>query len=443
MKKPLLLFLGAILAFNGLSASNLLAGYLDTTATGSAATVKMDQAKKDGYNTVIFAFATVNGTNVTMPTLTPDTVSAAKQQGMKTLISLGGQNNTFNPGNLTTDQIQTLAINLINQAKQLGVDGIDFDLEVATDPKLLDALLADIHSQDASLLLTAAPQVVCDTGYTQCQIVTTGSNTDYNLAIQNNRFDYLFVQAYNTPPQNDINFMVKSFPLIAKQLPASSKTKIVMGQPTVAVAAGASTIYHPTPGETLSTKQVTANMLPELKQLASQPAYGGVMGWSLNVDYDPLAYGDTTSHQPGSFAFYLNQCVNNGQCDTQPVMPPTPVNNYQLDVTNDSTQLGIQVVVAGSKHGLSFVTDWLQTQPNSSPQTPNEMIYSAVKPTDPNSKVIYAPSLSPVLDQEKLQVLWFSYVGGKSGSCPTSFDFNQNTHILINADNGDCSIEHY
>lgn len=441
MKKLLLMLFATLMVANTSYADNVLAGYLDTTATGSAATVKMAQVKQDGYNMVIFAFASVDGTAVTHPSITPAAVQAATSQGLKTLISLGGQNNTFKPGVLNPNDITTLATNLVAMVKSVGADGIDFDLEVPTDPQLLDSLIAAMHADDPTILVSAAPQVVCDTGVTTCQLVTTGSNNNYDTAIKNNRFDYLFIQAYNTPPQNDINFMVKSFPLIANQLPSGSKTKIVMGQPTAAVGAGAASIYYPTPGQApLSTKQVTANMLPELKQLLQKPQFGGVMGWSLNVDYDPAAYQDTTNHQPGSFGVYLKDCVLTSQCDTQPVMP---VVNYNLDVTNNGTALGINVAIVGTSPGHGFVTNWLQTRPASSPTVPNEMVYSAVASADPTSKVVVAPSLASVYAQPVLHVLWFSYVGGKTGACKSAFAFNQNTHIIINPDNGDCTIQPY
>lgn len=438
MKKVLLTFFTTILVVNMASAENIFAGYLDTTAIGSAATVKMPQVKKDGYNTVIFAFATVTGTKVTYPSITPTTVKSATDAGLKVLISLGGQNNTFTPGQLTSTQIQLLASNLVMMVHTLGANGIDFDLEVQTSPTFLDELTAAIQAKDPSVLLSAAPQVVCDTEVTKCQLVTTGTHADYDQAINNNRFDYLFIQAYNTPPQNDIHFMVKSYPLIADKLLNGSKTKIVMGQPSAAVAGGAATIYHPSPDKTLSTKQVTADLLPELKTLLQKPQFGGMMAWSLNVDYDPSAYGDTTSHQPGSFGFYLNNCVNKAQCDTQPIMPKF---QYRLDVTNNSKNLGIQIAIVGTKHGHSFVTDWLNTVPGNSSQTPNELVYSAVESTDPSRKVIVAPTLANLYNLSTLQVLWFSYVGGKTGACKGSFSFSQNTHIIINSDNGDCSIQ--
>jgi chitinase len=436
MKKVLLTFFATILVVNMASAENIFAGYLDTTATGSAQTVKMPQVKKDGYNTVIFAFATVKGTEVTYPTIKATRVKAATEAGLKVLISLGGQYNTFKPGQLTSTEIQTLASNLVMMVRTLGANGIDFDLEVATPPTFLDELTAAIQAKDPSVLLSAAPQVVCDTEVTKCQLVTTGANSDYDLAIKNNRFDYLFIQAYNTPPQNDIQFMVKSYPLIAGQLASDSKTKIIMGQPTQASAGAATTIYHPTEDKTLTTKQVTAELLPELKELIQKPQFGGMMAWSLNHDYDP----DTADHQPGSFGFYLNNCINNAQCDTQPIMPQL---QYQLDVTNNGQNLGIQVAILGTKHGHSFVTDWLNTVSGSSSQTPNELVYSAVESTDPSSKVIVAPTLANLYNLSTLQVLWFSYVGGKTGACKASFSFSQNTHIIINSDNGDCSIQNY
>ena len=447
MKKIFFMLIATLMVANTSYADNIFAGYLDTTATGSAAKVNMQTVKKDGYNMVIFAFATVTGSTVTHPAISSDVVGAAKTQGLKTLISLGGENNTFNPGSLDQNGITTLAANLVAMIKSTGADGIDFDLEVKTDPQLLDNIIAAIHANDPTVLISAAPQVVCDAGVTQCTLVTTGNNNDYDIAIKNNRFDYLFIQAYNTPPQNDIHFMVKSYPLIAQQLPSASKTKIIMGQPVAAVASGTTSIYYPTPGQPpLSTKQVTANMLPELKTLLQKPQFGGMMGWSLNIDYDPSAYNDTTGHQPGSFGFYLQACVLNSQCDTQPVMPPAPILNYQLDVSNTDTGTGanaegIQIAIVGQNHGQSFVTDWLNAPSLVGPgKQPAELVYSALAASEPASNVIVSPSLASVYGQSNLQVFWFGYLGGKTGVCKQDFTFSSNTHIMINPASGVCAI---
>jgi len=92
---------------------------------------------------------------------------------MKVLVSVGGQANTFNPETLDSGQISELASNVVNFIHSNGLDGIDFDIEVKTDPNLIMYLLRDVKYNDENILLTAAPQI--NNGHS----VTTGDNQDY------------------------------------------------------------------------------------------------------------------------------------------------------------------------------------------------------------------------------------------------------------------------
>ncbi len=402
------------------NAANLLAGYLDTTATGSALKVNMAQAATDGYNMVIFGFAKISGTTVSFFNASSENVlkeklAQAKANGMKALVSFGGQVNTFAPGDLTPDQVATLAGNVVNFVKNNGLDGVDFDIEVKTNPEMLFNLLNDIKSLDPSIITTAAPQI------NDGKLVTTGDNQDYQQAIQAGLFNYLFLQEYNTPPQNEASYISSIYPTIKAQVP--SNTKIVTGEPTAAVAAGATSIYHPTAGQTLTTPEVTAQMLPELKKINTDSQYGGVMGWSLNVDYDPADYLDP-SHVPGSFAYGLKDCVINNQCDTPPP-PKPPVTNYVLQASNTDTSsdpLGVTLTISDND-GHSFTTDYLA----------------------PNSDKIYNsssnPSAASIEGKSNLVVSWKTYQGGPSGTCPGSFNLTQNMNIMVNVTYQSCSFK--
>ena len=46
---------------------------------------------------------------------------------MQTLVSFGGQVNTFNPGELSAQQLQKLADNMVEFVHNNNFDGIDFD----------------------------------------------------------------------------------------------------------------------------------------------------------------------------------------------------------------------------------------------------------------------------------------------------------------------------
>ncbi|MBM3208422.1 MAG: glycoside hydrolase family 18 protein, partial [Chlamydiae bacterium] len=161
---------------------NLIAGYLDTTAAGSALKVSISQANQDGYNMVIFGFAKINTTTIdfydsSSENILKQKLTEAKNNNMKTLVSVGGQSNTFNPGVLSTNQISELATNIVTFIRANNLDGIDFDIEVKTDPNLILILLHNIKQIDTTILITAAPQI------NNGKLVTTADNQDYQAAI--------------------------------------------------------------------------------------------------------------------------------------------------------------------------------------------------------------------------------------------------------------------
>jgi chitinase len=397
----------------------LIAGYLDTTATGSALKVNMSQANQDGYNMVIFGFAKISGTNIdfydsSSASVFKQKLTEAKASGMKVLVSVGGQANTFNPGTLDSGQISELASNVVNFIHSNGLDGIDFDIEVKTDPNLIMNLLRDVKYNDENILLTAAPQI--NNGH----LVTTGDNQDYQQAINDGLFDYLFLQEYNTPPENDVSFISSIYPIIKAQIPGS--TKIVTGQPTSSVAAGSMSIYYPSSGGTYNTQDVTAKMLSELKKINTDAQYGGVMGWSLNVDYDAADYSDPT-HISGTYAYGLKDCVINSQCDTPPT-PKPPVANYTLQTSNTDSASGIGMTLTiTDNNGHTFTSDYIAPSSNK--------VYNAAS----------NPSASVIEGLTNLMVHWVTYQGGPSGDCSGRFDLTKNMNIMVNPTYRSCDFK--
>jgi chitinase len=396
---------------------NLIVGYLDTTATGSAAKVNMQQAATDGYNMVIFGFAKVVGTTIDFfnddsKKLLQQKLTAAKSAGMKTLVTVGGQANTFIPGTLSSQQITTLATNIVSFLKANNLDGIDFDLEVKTDPLMLDNLLKAIKLQDSSLIITAAPQINAG------KFVTTGTDQDYDTAIKDGLFNYLFVQEYNTAPQNDISYISSIYPIIKAATPIT--TKIVTGEPTAAVAAGAITIYHPTPSETLDTQDVTPQMLTQLAKINTDAQYGGVMGWSLNIDYDAADYSDP-NHINGTFAYGLKDCVIDNQCTTPPT-PKTPVPNFNLQNSNTDSKIGVIFKIDDSQ-GDTFTSDYIAPGANK--------VYNKTS----------NPSATALEGKKSLSVHWSTYQGGPSGTCPGTFNLTDNMNILVNPSTKACAFK--
>lgn len=408
-----------MMMFHAGFAQNWIVGYLDTTATGSALKVNMQQAYEDGYNMVVFGFAKINGPLIDFYDASSASVlkqksNEAKARGMKVLISVGGQANTFNPGDLDEAQLSTLASGIVQFLHDNGLDGMDFDIEVRTNPDLLLELLKNIKQLDPHLILSAAPQI------NHGKLVTTGENQDYQAAIDAGLFDYLFLQAYNTPPQNDSTYISTIYPMVKAQVPRS--TKILIGEPTAAVAAGVESIYHPSVDVTYTTEKVTEIMLPELKKINTDLQYAGVMGWSLNVDYDAADYQDPT-HIPGSYAYGLKDCVLNQQCDTPPT-PKPPVANFTLQTSNTdkSTGLGIIMTISDAA-GHSFTSDYIS--PNSN------KVYNA----------IITPSASSIEGKSNLVVHWVTYTGGPSGTCLGYFDLTQNMNIMVNPSYKSCAFK--
>lgn len=406
-------------SFGVTQASNVIAGYLDTTATGSALKVNMNQASQDGYNVVIFGFAKITGTDIdfydtSSAAVLKQKLTEAKSNGMRVLVSVGGESNTFNPGQLDRTQLSQLATHIVDFLHTNNLDGIDFDIEVKTDPNLILNLLTNIKTLDSKILLTAAPQI--NNGV----LVTTANNQDYQAAINAGLFDYLFLQEYNTPPQNDISYISSIYPTIKSQVP--EPTKIVTGEPTAAVAAGTVSIYRPSAGVTYNTQEVTAKMLPELKKIASDAQYGGVMGWSLNVDYDAADYGDS-SHVPGTFAYGLKDCVMNNQCDTPPT-PKPPVDNYTLQTSNTDSASGLGIILKITDNkGNTFTSDYIAPSSNK--------VYNA------NSN----PSAAALEGKKSLMVHWSTYAGGPSGDCPGSFDLVTNMNVMVNPSYRTCDFK--
>ncbi|WP_151192537.1 glycosyl hydrolase family 18 protein [Cysteiniphilum sp. JM-1] len=275
-------------------------GYLDATATLSASKIQMAKVYSDGYSALIIGFAKIDGVNINYypgaEEISKIKAKEAKVIGMPVFISVGGAENTFSPGVLDEFQIKQLAQNIVNFLRNQQYDGIDFDLEIKTDPWFLSKLLGEIKSLDDDIILTAAPQFF-DNG-----LVTTGANHDYDIAIKNGYFDYLLVQAYNTE-NNDFNGGVRGakyisslFYKIAAEVP--QKTKIAIGEPANAVSAGDATIFHPKPEITLAAIDVSGDIKKEIELIKAHPQYGGVMIWSLNTDYAANLYGDNLVHQP-------------------------------------------------------------------------------------------------------------------------------------------------
>ena len=310
----------------------ILAGFLDIRTPSSTTRVDIKQVKEDGYNLMIVGFGEIYGTDIGFYTtdatsnITTQTaiekIKEAKKLGLKVLLAVGGVPNTFHPGvernsadpkmlgkGMSDEQINTLANNIVTFLKKNEIDGIAYSVKKYTSPSLLNKLSAKIKEIDSSLVVAAEPEV------NDYQLVTTGHSNDYDKAIAAGNIDYLFVQEYNVYPQYDPKFIAESYNRIIENSKIPLNTKVLIGEPTNALAGGTNTIYHPNGNatESLSTESATALMLPELEKIKHKPRFAGIVGWSLNTDYAADLYGDAR-HQPGAFAKGLRDCIYKGIC---------------------------------------------------------------------------------------------------------------------------------
>ncbi|WP_162896478.1 glycosyl hydrolase family 18 protein [Cysteiniphilum halobium] len=295
----------------------LMVGYLTPWNTQ----VKISDAVERGYNTIVLAFAVVNGANpVTMTdpwniyadwqnegawqdNMQKD-IEQAKQSGKlkHVILSVGGEHNTFKPNG--TDP-KLVAQNIVEYAKSIGADGIDFDLENlgGIDEKKMEAdiyaTIQAIKQIDPDFVITAAPQFnLINNG--EVHLVNTGTQRIYEKSVAAGMFDYIFIQEYNTghycidqfgvgsicngASETNINqmhpqFVVNSFVRLKQIIPQS--TKIVPGQPSDKTAAGLATVYNGFYEKRAYSELCKAYQTPSV---FNDPQFGGAMSWSINQD---------------------------------------------------------------------------------------------------------------------------------------------------------------
>ena len=275
----------------------LMIGYLESWSD-----ITFTEAAKSGYNCIVMAFGTITGDEIGIydgafaPSPTDrelkEDIQGAKDNGaLEVLFSVGGANNTYNPGDASAASVGNAVVAYLHE---FGFTGVDFDLEVPStgDPEAdaakieyLDDLCAVIQSDD-SLTITGAPQLNQNEHETDLFCVSSGTFQLYGVAIQNNRFDYLFIQAYNNNwpvingfSEEDVPFISAAFANLKNSIPTS--TLIVIGEPASANAAGFCVFSDPEPG-----KDIYESMAEQYVLINSDDQFGGAMTWSINLDAD-------------------------------------------------------------------------------------------------------------------------------------------------------------
>lgn len=293
----------------------VFAGYMPVSWGSVNPTIS--QVADQGYNVAIAAFIKIDSgpvqftddhflayggwnTPASDPSIIEDiksdvAVAKAKNNLKYAIASVGGENNTFNPG--TNADYDALADKTIEFLKTYGFDGIDFDLEQVPQGVNEDSIatfIEKLRDRMPNIIITAAPQVNNVNG--NLEYVNTGTQQVYNKALAAGMFDYMFVQEYNTGgnfvdkegnmcaagsegcyDETGAGFIENSFYSLKKITPAN--TMIVAGQPATAAAAGAATIFHGA-----DEAQPYKAMCESYKTLDGQAQYGGAMTWDITND---------------------------------------------------------------------------------------------------------------------------------------------------------------
>lgn len=275
-------------------------------------------AAEHGYNIVIPSFIEVKGNSdiqFTGDTFIPyttwnykasdpkyieiikDDVTLAKNKyHLKyVLASVGGENNTYDPGaNVNYDDLAQKTVTFLDK---YGFDGIDFDLEATPVEVTQDSLATFIKAlkkQKSDIIISGAPQVNNVNG--KLDYVNTGVSQVYTKAINDGLFNYLFVQEYNTGgnyvnskgdsctkgdqdcyDQTNAGFIKNSYYALDKLTPKT--TKIVAGQPATKAAAGAATVFNG-----VDSSDPFKAMCDNYMALNGQTQYGGAMNWEVSYD---------------------------------------------------------------------------------------------------------------------------------------------------------------
>ena len=315
------------ITLQALASGSLMVGYLSNSyGIGSSVYTQISQAAQAGYNVVVIAFAMLQNTTPmtwygdqflaytswqtfgTCPQainyMTQDIANAKQYYGLKYAIaSVGGANSTFDISQVsTTQQIQTMAQNIVSFLQQYSLDGIDFDIEQPMNGTTFAQLLAAIKAINPNIIISAPPQAnSVGAATTDVAFVTTATDQDYTQAIQGGYFNYLWLQAYNTGnTSNQIMYNgVLTDETMPEYIPAAyfyflgqlsaqppvtvpSNTRFIIGEPSQIDAGGLATVWHnPNYSSTTAVYQALAQNYQAISAQSN-----GAMTWSINQDID-------------------------------------------------------------------------------------------------------------------------------------------------------------
>ncbi len=237
----------------------------------------------------------------------------------------------------------------------------------------LKDVIANIKDIDNSKLIVIAPQINND------KLVSTG-NDEFYAPLFNatnkvlNLVDYIYVQNYNTAPEQNPDFIQNAYTLTKDYIGAKT-AKIVIGYPTADQGGGATTVYFPqfdggkTPpnSSALETYDAMKSVYDNLGNIPKDTKFAGFMGWSLNVDYVPSMYNSGVDKYPdhgkGDFGYYMSPCaLDSNKCST--IREERPIDQVaDVLINNNSTAYGFDGITFTDANGKSETTSgWIGTK---------------------------------------------------------------------------------
>lgn len=264
-----------------------LIGYVTaygSTIPSNVTNTMISEAITQQYNVFVYAFGYIDRNNeLSLPSgisesdLQEQIYNIHKNNGLS-LISFGGQNNTFNPSINPEDTAKrTVAF-----CEKHGFDGIDLDIEGGllsyVDSNYLINYTKTIKNNNSQLFITAAPQIAGGYGG-PAQLAPTNIFT--KEFIDTVKFDALLIQEYNQYggavfqglQDTDVGFISASFEPLTELIP--DVTKIVIGEPANSAA-----------GNGLSNPNDIVKDITDGEIVLPSLQYGGIMTWAINYDAD-------------------------------------------------------------------------------------------------------------------------------------------------------------
>lgn len=439
------------------------AAYVQLDASGSLSAISSNGYK--AANVIIFGFADTSSatTNSAYKTAIQNAINS-ESSGTVNLLSIGGQTVSSMSDTATIVSNITTQISAYNSELTGGkIDGVDLDLEGGFTAEQIKALASGFKNN--GLKVSVAPQVYLSSGSEVDSnnptnlVLTSGSpysnQSNYTPAIAGGYVDYIMVQTYNTSgwtiklnnnsyAENQVGFFKAVAAALNNTVKTScngyesnttsicipSSTAVVIG--TVANAGAASNtanIFGVSAGNCYNQASILASLESDIQTMQTDSSnykyFAGVMVWSLNNDYYPSGWSDTSA-VAGAFSSKIFGAESS----------PAATKNLQVQFTNNSQSTGVTItlIVNGSYYPF-YANGSGSNQPISASSYAQWCSADAASDTCPDSWN---------LDQMTVDSTFTVQVtpdNGAAWSCPSSGKLSSGYHnIQVNNDYKSCAI---